>query len=201
MLSVTALFAVGCTARPIGGETGWKVYGASGAQGVAGPVGPAGPAGPAGVAGRQGPSGPAGDAGAGGAQGAQGMTGAQGAPGAGLQWTSFRDFLFDFDQSFVRQNETSKVAEIAMHLQQNPTYTVGIDGYTDPRGTSKYNQALSQRRVDAVRTALMNAGVPASRILTGAFGEQRANCRDETEACWQHNRRVEVLIGIRTASN
>jgi hypothetical protein len=41
--------------------------------------------------------------------------------------------------------------------------------------------------------------VPANKILTGAFGEQRSNCRDET-ACWQYNRRVEVLIGIKTAS-
>jgi outer membrane protein OmpA-like peptidoglycan-associated protein len=203
LLSVTALFAVGCTARPIGGDTGWKVYGPSGTQGVAGPAGPTGPAGPSGVAGRQGPAGPAGDTGAGGAQGSQGMTGAQGSQGsagAGLRWTTFRDFQFDFDQSFVRQNETNKVSDIAAYLQENPSHTVGIDGYTDPRGSNKYNQALSQRRVDAVKSALVNAGVPADKILTGAFGEQRSNCRDETEACWQHNRRVEVLIGIKTAS-
>lgn len=193
LLSAIALFAVGCSTRPIGGDTGWKVYGPAGSQGVAGPAGPSGPAGPAGVAGAQGPTGAMGDAGAG---GAQGMTGAQGSPGiAGLRWASFRDFQFDFDKSDVRQDESMKVSEIASHMQQNPSFTVGIDGYTDPRGTAGYNQALSQRRVDAVRSALMNAGVPSDKILTGAFGEARPKCSNETERCWQRDRRVEVLIG------
>ncbi len=192
LLSVIVLFAMGCSARPNGGETGWKIYGPAGAPGVAGPAGPTGPvgpAGPAGVAGLQGPAGSMGDAGVAGAPGA-----------AGLRWTSFRDFLFDFDKSDVRQNETSKVSEIAAHLQQNPSFTVGIDGYTDPRGTDRYNQALSERRVNAVRDALVNAGVPADKILTGAFGEGRLKCQDSTEACWQRDRRVEVLIGTKTAS-
>ena len=201
LLSAIALFAVGCSARPIGGETGWKIYGAAGPQGVAGPVGPTGPAGPAGVAGRRGPAGPMGDAGATGMQGvvgAQGESGPQ--PAASPRLTSFRDFLFDFDKSDVRQNEARNVAEVAAHMQQNPTFTVGIDGYADPRGTNPYNQALSERRVNAIRDALVQAGVPADKIVTGAFGDNRLNCRAETEACWQMNRRVEVLISIKSAS-
>ena len=97
-------------------------------------------------------------------------------------------------------NETSKVSEIAAHLQQNPSFTVGIDGHTDPRGTDRYNQALSERRVDAVKNALMKAGVAADKIVTGAFGESRLACNDKTEGCWQRDRRVEVLIGAKTAS-
>jgi flagellar motor protein MotB len=42
---------------------------------------------------------------------------------------------------------------------QNPSIKVGIDGHTDPRGTNPYNQALSERRVQAIRDALMRAGV------------------------------------------
>ena len=133
-----------------------------------------------------------------GAQGPAGPAGTQTA--AAKNWSSFRDFLFDFDQASIRHNEEKKVADIAAHLQQNPTHTVGIDGYTDPRGSNAYNQTLSQRRVNAVRNALIQAGVLPNKILTGAFGENRANCQAETEACWQHNRRVEVLIGIKLAS-
>ena len=193
LLSVIALFAVGCSARPNGGETGWKFYGPAGPQGVAGPAGPAGPMGPMGPAGgpgMQGPAGPAGNAGVAGPAGA-----------AGLRWTAFRDFQFDYDKANVRPGEMSKVSEIAAHLQQNPSYTVGIDGHTDPRGTPGYNQALSERRMQAVREALMKAGVPSDKIMTGAFGEGRPKCSDATEACWQRDRRVEVLIGTTTASN
>jgi outer membrane protein OmpA-like peptidoglycan-associated protein len=187
--AVLALFAVGCSARPIGGETGLKIYGPSGAQGVAGPQGMAGPAGPAG------PQGPEGSRGLGGAQGMAGAAGAQGAAGAVANWTKFRDILFDFDKSDIRSNETMKVSDIASYVQQNPTTMVGIDGYADPRGTDKYNQALSERRVNAIRDALLGAGVAGDKIHTGAFGEMRLKCQEATEACWQSDRRVEVLIG------
>jgi outer membrane protein OmpA-like peptidoglycan-associated protein len=193
--AVLALFAVGCSARPIGGETGWKIYGPTGAQGVAGAQGVSGPQGMAGPAGPAGPQGPQGPQGLGGAQGVAGSAGAQGAAGAVANWTKFRDILFDFDKSDIRSNETMKVSDIASYVQQNPSSMVGIDGYADPRGTDKYNQALSERRVNAIRDALMSAGVPRDKIHTGAFGEMRLKCQEATEACWQSDRRVEVLIG------
>jgi outer membrane protein OmpA-like peptidoglycan-associated protein len=116
------------------------------------------------------------------------------------QWASFKDFQFDTDKSDIRSNEMSKITEIATYMRQNLSATVGIDGHADPRGTDQYNQALSQRRVDAVRDALAKAGVQSDRIKTGAFGEQKLQCSESTVACWQRDRRVEVLIGTETAS-
>ena len=193
--AVLALFAVGCSARPIGGETGWKVYGPTGPQGVAGPAGLAGPQGPPGMAGSPGVAGAQGMAAPAGPAGPQGPQGPQGPPGTVASWTKFNDILFDFDKSDVRSNETTKVADIAAYVQQNPTTMVGIDGYADPRGTDQYNQALSERRVNAIRDALTKAGVARDKIQTGAFGEMRLKCQEATEACWQSDRRVEVLIG------
>ena len=66
--------------------------------------------------------------------------------------------------------------------------------HADPRGTDPYNQALSQRRVTAIRDALVKAGVPGDKIQAGAFGEERLKCSQSTEPCWQLDRRVEVLI-------
>lgn len=147
--------------------------------GMAGAQGPAGPQGPAGL---QGPAG---------AQGPAGLTSVSAL--AAKEWTSFKDFLFDTDSSDIRSNEMSKVSDIAAYMRQNPPTQVGIDGYADPRGTKPYNQALSERRVNAIRDALVEAGVPGNKIQTGAFGEQRLQCNESTEACWQSNRRVEVL--------
>ncbi len=151
--------------------------------GVAGGIGATGPMGPAGPRGAQGPAGPA---------------GAQAA--AAKQWSSFRDFLFDFDKSAIRSNETSHVSDIASYMMQNPTARVGIDGHTDPRGTDSFNQGLSERRVNAIRDALVDAGVSIRKIHTGAFGESQPKCNEPTEACWQRDRRVEVLIGTDTSS-
>ncbi|MDZ4345223.1 MAG: OmpA family protein [Candidatus Binatia bacterium] len=161
----------------------------AGPFGMAGGTGPMGPAGPMGA---QGPAGPAG------AQGALGAVGPQAA--AAKQWSSFRDFLFDFDKSAIRSNETSHVSDIAGYMKQNPSARVGIDGHTDPRGTDPYNQGLSERRVNGIREALVNAGVSTGKIHTGAFGETQPKCNESTEACWQRDRRVEVLIGTDTAS-
>jgi len=132
----------------------------------------------AGVAGRTGHAGSAGT------QGPTGATGAQGPAGVVDRWTSFRDFMFEYDRADIQPADTSKVSEIAAYMRQNPSLQVGLDGSIDPRGTDPRNQALSDRRVDAVRDALIRAGVPANKIQTGAFGDAQL-ARD---------RRVEVLI-------
>jgi outer membrane protein OmpA-like peptidoglycan-associated protein len=132
----------------------------------------------AGVAGSTGRSGPAG------VQGPVGPTGAQGPAGVIARWVSFRDFWFDFNKVDLDASEMSKVSEIATYMNQNPSLRVGIDGSMDPRGTDPRNQDLSDRRVDAVRSALIQAGVPAYKIQTGAFGDTQLT----------RDRRVEVLI-------
>jgi peptidoglycan-associated lipoprotein len=179
-LGVIALLVLGCQVTPQGGE--WKFYGPPGPPGPQGPPGPPGPAGPPGPPGPPGLAGPA------------GPSGPAGAAGAAAQWRSFADILFDYDKSDVRASETSKITDIAKYMQGDPSINLRIDGFADPRGTSKYNLALSQRRVSAVRDALIKAGVPAGRISTGHFGEQRPKCTDKTEECWQRDRRVEVLV-------
>lgn len=197
LFGVLALFAVGCSARPMGGETGWKVYGPAGAEGPAGLAGPAGPPGPAGAPGVAGPAGPAGGLGLAGLAGPQGPAGAQGSQGVGgaaARWESFKDILFDFDKSDVRADERDKVKEIVEFMKEHPTFEIGLEGYADPRGTDAYNQALSERRVKAIRDALVTDGAATGRIRIGAEGEKDRNCSEDTEGCYQKNRRVEVFV-------
>lgn len=177
------------------GQTGAQGYSLVGRAGPIGPTGPArrsGPAGAQGIAGdtgaqgylMAGDTGLSGRSGVAGSQGPIGATGAQGPVGMVNSWTSFRDFWFDFNRADIQPSDTSKASEIADYMNQNPSLRVGIDGSMDPRGTDPRNQGLSDRRVDAVRDALIQAGVPASKIRTGAFGDARLT----------RDRRVEVLI-------
>lgn len=87
------------------------------------------------------------------------------------QWTSFRDFWFAYDRADIQPSETSKVFEIASYMKQNPSLRIGIDGSMDPRGSDPRNQELSDRRANAIRDALIEAGVPAHKIQVGAFGD------------------------------
>ena len=193
------MFAVGCTG-PAGMTGAQGSPGLTGAQGSPGMTGAQGSSGMTGAQGSAGMTGAQGSAGMTGVQGPTGITGATGpgapnlAPLPAVRWTSMKDFMFDFDRSDIRYSESKKPAEIATYMSQNPTARLGIDGYTDSRGSSQYNLPLSQRRVATVRDALIQAGVPADRIETGTFGTDRSLCNPATEQCAQRDGRVEVLV-------
>jgi outer membrane protein OmpA-like peptidoglycan-associated protein len=127
-------------------------------------------------------AGPTGRTGAAGPQGAIGQTGAQGAGGPAGGWTPFKDFWFDSNRSDLMSSDSAAVSDIASYLRQNPGQQVGIDGSMDPKNTD-----LSNRRVSAVRNALLQAGVPSYKIQTGAFGNPDL----------QRDRRVAVLVSSR----
>ena len=201
-LCAGALVAVACTG-PAGmtGATGAQgQMGMSGAQGSSGLTGSQGSPGMTGAQGSAGMTGMQGSAGMTGVQGPAGITGAQGAPASapapqpGTRWSALNQFMFDYDRADIRYSESRKPAEIAAYVSQNPSVRLGIDGYTDSRGTSQYNAPLSQRRIVTVRDALIQAGVPADRIETGTFGTDRPVCNPSTEQCAQRDGRVEVLV-------
>ena len=141
-----------------------------------------------------GPAGPAGSPGLAGLSGQPGLSGGQGSQGAAARWESFKDILFDFDRSNVRTDERDTIKQIVQFMKEHPTFEVGLEGYADPRGTDGYNQALSVRRAKAIRDALVASGAAKDGIRIGAEGEKHRNCSEETEGCFQKNRRVEVFV-------
>jgi outer membrane protein OmpA-like peptidoglycan-associated protein len=64
-------------------------------------------------------------------------------------------------------------ADFQAYLQSKPDALLTLEGHADPRGSVKYNQALSERRVNRVKRFLVAQGVPAGNIQTKAFGEQQ----------------------------
>ena len=108
-------------------------------------------------------------------------------------WKALGNIEFDFDKADIRPSERSKIADIVKAAKDNPGVEIGLNGYADPRGTPGYNQKLSERRVAAIKNAVVAGGVSADRIKTVAAGEHGRNCMESTEECYQKNRRVEVL--------
>ncbi len=181
-LAIVLVVLAGCSARPIGGAEGWKVYGPTGPQG---PVGAMGPQGPQGIAGLPGPTGP---------QGPAGVQGAMGPKGGDFVFTAFNDVMFDTDQATIRATETEKLGKLAAYLKAHPDFKVELEAFADPRGSDKHNMTLTQRRAIAVRDWLVQAGVPADRIVATGYGELNQKCTKNAEDCWQSNRRVEVKL-------
>jgi hypothetical protein len=129
-----------------------------------------------------GPTGASGTAGASGTQGPVGLIGVQGAVGVVDRWTPYRNFTFEFGRDEIRSADKAQIAEIADYMAQNPSLRLGLDGAAaEPRATDPSNNRLADRRVAAVRAALIRAGTPADRIATGDFGDPQLKREREVE--------------------
>jgi peptidoglycan-associated lipoprotein len=104
------------------------------------------------------------------------------------------DVYFDYDSDSLRPDGQSSAAKAAAYLVAHPDIRIVIGGYCDDRGSAEYNLALGENRANAAKTALVNAGVAASRIRVVSYGKEKQFCTDETEACWQQNRRGQFSL-------
>jgi len=103
--------------------------------------------------------------------------------------SEFGIVYFDFDKSNIKPEFENTIAENAKKLMADSSMRVTIEGHCDERGTNEYNLALGQRRAEAVRRALVAAGVSASQLSTVSYGEERPVDPGHDEAAWAKNRR------------
>jgi OOP family OmpA-OmpF porin len=80
-------------------------------------------------------------------------------------------------------------------LKRHQDLEVEIAGHTDSTGSESYNQALSQRRADSVREALIAGGIDAARLSAKGYGESEPIADNDTEEGRAKTRRVEMRHG------
>jgi outer membrane protein OmpA-like peptidoglycan-associated protein len=105
------------------------------------------------------------------------------------------DVLFDTGKAELNSGAARKLDQLAQFLTEHPDRRVQIEGFTDSVGTDSYNLDLSQRRADAVRSALRGRGVDSARITTQGYGKEFPVASNADSGGRQLNRRVEVTIG------
>jgi peptidoglycan-associated lipoprotein len=99
-----------------------------------------------------------------------------------------KDVFFDYDKYAIRPDEAPKVQNNEAFLAQHPSIKVLVEGHCDDRGSEEYNIALGASRAESVKQALVQEGVPATRIRTISYGKERPFCTEDNEQCWQQNR-------------
>lgn len=102
--------------------------------------------------------------------------------------------FFDYDSYSIRPDAQQAITQDAAFLQSHPNVKVLVAGYCDERGSEEYNLALGQNRANAAKTALIQAGVDASRIRSISYGKEKQFCTEHNEACWQQNRRDQFSL-------
>jgi peptidoglycan-associated lipoprotein len=110
-----------------------------------------------------------------------------------------QDAFFDYDMSEIRADGrdalTRDAALLKQIFQQDPNFSVVVEGHCDERGSAEYNLALGDRRATAAKDFLVQLGVAADRLKTISYGKERPQCTEATEACWQKNRRAHLSPG------
>ncbi len=105
-----------------------------------------------------------------------------------------QDAFFDYDSYDLRPDAQAAVVQAASYLAAHPGIKVVIGGYSDERGSAEYNLALGENRANSARTALIAAGVPASRLRVVSYGKEKQFCTESSESCWQQNRRAQFSL-------
>lgn len=104
------------------------------------------------------------------------------------------DVLFPTNQSVLQPGAQRNLTPLAEFLKQYPDRKVVIEGHTDAVGDTAYNEALSEKRADAVKTFLITQGVEPTRIEARGLGETFPVASNDTNSGRQQNRRVDIVI-------
>ena len=102
------------------------------------------------------------------------------------------DVYFEFDKATLTDSTRSQLGKNADFLKSRDgeDFVITIEGHCDERGTNDYNLALGDRRANSARDYLTSLGISGDRLKTISYGEERPQCDDSNEDCWQLNRRA-----------
>lgn len=100
---------------------------------------------------------------------------------------------FDFDKSFIRQEDVTNLEQDVATLKEWGDVKVEVAGHTDSIGTDSYNMGLSLRRANAVRDYLIGKGIAAENLTAKGYGESQPVADNQTAAGRFKNRRVELV--------
>lgn len=108
------------------------------------------------------------------------------------------DAYFDYDKAELRSDAQTALnndsSELRSLLQEFPNTKFVVEGNCDERGSAEYNLALGERRAKAAKEFLTQIGVPAERLSTISYGQERPICTAHDESCWQKNRRAHLSV-------
>lgn len=107
--------------------------------------------------------------------------------------------LFALNSSYLSERDKGLLDDLIGVLNESASLTIKVTSHTDSRGSEKYNQWLSERRMDRTVAYIVSKGISENRILKEAFGETKLTneCDDGvkcTEEKHSKNRRSEFII-------
>jgi OOP family OmpA-OmpF porin len=110
------------------------------------------------------------------------------------------DAFFDFDKAVLKPEGKAKLDDLVDKVKGINLEVIIAVGHTDSVGTDTYNQKLSVRRADAVKSYLVSKGIEKNRVYTEGKGEKQPVADNKTAEGRAKNRRVEIeVVGTRSS--
>jgi len=108
------------------------------------------------------------------------------------------DAFFDFDKAVLKPEGKAKLDDLADKVKGITLEVIIAVGHTDSVGTDGYNQKLSEKRSEAVKSYLVGKGIEASRVYVEGKGEKQPVADNKSADGRAKNRRVEIeVVGTR----
>jgi peptidoglycan-associated lipoprotein len=118
----------------------------------------------------------------------------KGTLGVNGQGGPLSDIHFDYNDYTVRPQDSEILKSNADWLEKNTNSHVQIEGHCDDRGSEEYNIALGAKRAQAAKDYLQTLGIAPDRLSTISYGKELPVCTEETDDCWQQNRRDHFVV-------
>ncbi len=106
------------------------------------------------------------------------------------------DIVFENASAEIDEAHSPKMQKYIDFMNENTQYDVTVIGYTDSRGSAKFNQKLSEQRAESVKADLVKGGVDAGRIKTKGNGEADPIADNKTSEGRAQNRRIEAELKL-----
>ncbi len=108
------------------------------------------------------------------------------------------DILFPNNSSVISNPDSQKIEAFVDFMRRYGNTTAVVEGHTSAVGEAAYNQFLSEKRAQSVRSLLINEyGIDGSRLKAVGFGESRLKRTDNTREAHRLNRRIEVVVSTK----
>jgi len=108
------------------------------------------------------------------------------------------DAFFDFDKAVLKPEAKTKLDDLVSKTKEINLEVIIAVGHTDSVGTDAYNDKLSVKRAEAIKTYLTSKGLEANRVYTEGKGKKQPVADNKTAEGRAKNRRVEIeVVGTR----
>jgi len=104
------------------------------------------------------------------------------------------DVLFEFGKFALRPEAREKLAKVSGIVLAYPALKLEVEGHTDSIGSDAFNQTLSEKRAESVRSYFASQGLQGGAITARGYGESKPVADNSSNAGRQANRRVEIVV-------